>query len=62
MREVSLNVDLVGSIVGIGGFPRGESNLVALGCKSFSYTRPNSRSGAKNEDDRGCGRHDDDVS
>ena len=57
MCEVSLDMDLVGSVVGLGRFPRGQSNLVAFGSKSFSYTRPDSGSGAKNEDDRGCGRH-----
>ena len=61
MGKVSLNVDLIGSVVGFGGFPRGQSNLVAFGCKNFGYARPNSRSSAKNEDDRGCGRHDDNV-
>lgn len=57
IREVTLDVDLAGSVVGLGRCPRGQSNLVAFRRKSFSYTRADSRPGAENEDDRGCGRH-----
>jgi len=57
VREVTLDVDLVGSVVGLGRFPRGQSNLVAFRRKSFSYTRADSGPGAENEDDGGCGRH-----
>ena len=55
--QVALDVDLVGSIIGLGRFPRGQSNLVAFRRKSFGYTRADSGSGAENEDNRGCGSH-----
>ena len=58
IREVTLNVDLVGSVVGLGRFSRGQSNFVAFRRKSFCYTRADSGPGAENEDDGGCGRHD----
>lgn len=55
--EVTLDVDLVGSVVGLGRFPRGYSNLVAFGRKSFGYTRTDSGSRAEDEDDGRCSRH-----
>ena len=57
IREVSLDVDLVGSVVDLRRFSRGQSNLVAFRCKSSSYTRADSGPGAENEDDGGCVRH-----
>ena len=57
VREVTLDVDLVGSVVGLGRFSRGQSNLVTFRRKSFRYTRADSGPGAENEDDRGRGRH-----
>ena len=55
--EVSRDVDLVGCVVGLGRFPRGQGNAVAFRCKSFGYTRADSGAGAENENDGGCGRH-----
>jgi len=57
IRKVTLDVDLVGSVVRLGRFSRGQSNLVAFRRKSFSYTRADSGPGAENEDGGGCGRH-----
>ena len=59
IRQVALNVDLVGSVVGLGHFPRGQSNLVAFRRKSFGYTRANSGTGAEDEDDGGGCSHGD---
>lgn len=55
--EVSRDVDLVGSAVGLGRFPRGQSNAVAFRCKGIGYTRADSGAGAENENDGGWGRH-----
>ena len=57
IREITLDVDLVGSVVGLGRFPRRQSNLVAFRRKYFSYSRANSGPGAENEDDGECGGH-----
>jgi len=57
IRKVTLDVDLVGSVVGLGCFSRGQSNLVAFRGKSFGYTRADSGPGAENEDDGRCGGH-----
>ena len=57
IRQVTLDEYFAGGVVGLGRFPRGQSDLVALGCKSFGYTRADSGARAEDEDNRGCGRH-----
>ena len=47
IREVTLDVDLVGSVVSLGRFPRSHSNFVAFGRKGFGHTRADSGSRAE---------------
>lgn len=49
--QITLDMDLIGSVVGLGCLPRGQSNLVAFGGKGLSYARADSGPGAENEDD-----------
>ena len=56
--EITLDVELLCSVVGFGAFPRGQSYLVAFGCEGFGYAAADSGTGTKNENDGDCRRHD----
>ena len=55
--KITLDMELVRSLVAFGLCPRGQSYLIAFGCEGSCYTRTDSWAGTKNKDDWGCGRH-----
>ena len=56
--EVTLDVDLVSSVVRLCCFPRGQSDPVAFGRKSPTNALTNIGPCTENKDDRGFVRHD----